>query len=155
MTGTNRGSIKSGLRVLIVLKKDQRSGKLMEGMVKDARKDTALSLHDHKKGLQFLQPLRIFVKRRQETSYLLFSGEDFFFGSFFFSLGASFSSFFTFFSFFSFSLPTAFSFPFVFSFPSVFSFFSTFSFFLGAIFPRASLAFVMVDFFFSPRGVQR
>jgi uncharacterized repeat protein (TIGR03833 family) len=35
MTGTNRGNIKPGLRVLIVLKKDQRSGKLTEGVVKD------------------------------------------------------------------------------------------------------------------------
>jgi len=34
MTGTNRGNIKPGLRVLIVLKKDQRSGKLTEGIVK-------------------------------------------------------------------------------------------------------------------------
>jgi uncharacterized repeat protein (TIGR03833 family) len=29
------GTIKPGLRVLIVLKKDQRSGKLTEGIVKD------------------------------------------------------------------------------------------------------------------------
>jgi uncharacterized repeat protein (TIGR03833 family) len=35
LTGTNRGNIKTGLRVLIVLKKDQRSGKLTEGIVKD------------------------------------------------------------------------------------------------------------------------
>jgi uncharacterized repeat protein (TIGR03833 family) len=35
MNGTNRGDIKSGLKVLIVLKKDQRSGKLTEGIVKD------------------------------------------------------------------------------------------------------------------------
>ena len=35
MNGTNRVDIKSGLRVLIVLKKDQRSGKLTEGRVKD------------------------------------------------------------------------------------------------------------------------
>ena len=35
MNGTNRVDIKSGLRVLIVLKKDQRSGKLTEGIVKD------------------------------------------------------------------------------------------------------------------------
>jgi uncharacterized repeat protein (TIGR03833 family) len=35
MNGTNRGDIKSGLEVLIVLKKDQRSGKLTEGIVKD------------------------------------------------------------------------------------------------------------------------
>ncbi len=33
MNGTNRANIKPGLRVLIVLKKDQRSGKLTEGTV--------------------------------------------------------------------------------------------------------------------------
>ncbi len=35
MNGTNRVDIKSGVKVLIVLKKDQRSGKLTEGIVKD------------------------------------------------------------------------------------------------------------------------
>ena len=35
MDGTDRANIKAGLRVLIVLKKDQHSGKLTEGMVKD------------------------------------------------------------------------------------------------------------------------
>jgi uncharacterized repeat protein (TIGR03833 family) len=35
LTGTNRGNIKTGLRVFIVVKKDQRSGKLTEGIVKD------------------------------------------------------------------------------------------------------------------------
>ena len=35
MTGTNRGNIKPGLRVFIVVKKDQRSGKLTQGIVKD------------------------------------------------------------------------------------------------------------------------
>ena len=35
MKGTKRVNIKSGIRVLIVLKKDQRSGKLTEGIVKD------------------------------------------------------------------------------------------------------------------------
>jgi len=35
MNGTNRVNIKPGIRVLIVLKKDQRSGKLTEGIVKD------------------------------------------------------------------------------------------------------------------------
>ena len=35
MNGTNRADLKSGLKVLIVLKKDQRSGKLTEGIVKD------------------------------------------------------------------------------------------------------------------------
>lgn len=35
MNGKNRNNIKSGMRVLIVLKQDQRSGKLTEGVVKD------------------------------------------------------------------------------------------------------------------------
>ena len=33
MDGTNRVNMKAGLRVLIVLKKDQHSGKLTEGIV--------------------------------------------------------------------------------------------------------------------------
>ena len=35
MDGTTRSSIKPGQRVSIVLKKDQRTGKLTEGTVKD------------------------------------------------------------------------------------------------------------------------
>ncbi len=35
MDGTRRSDISPGLRVLIVLKKDQRTGKLTEGTVKD------------------------------------------------------------------------------------------------------------------------
>ena len=35
LKGTRRADIKPGMRVLIVLKKDQRSGKLTEGIVKD------------------------------------------------------------------------------------------------------------------------
>ena len=35
MDGTNRANIKTGLQVLIVLKKDQYSGKLTEGRVRD------------------------------------------------------------------------------------------------------------------------
>ncbi len=35
MNGTKRKNIQPGLRVFIVLKKDQRSGKLTEGIVKD------------------------------------------------------------------------------------------------------------------------
>ncbi|MBI4805863.1 MAG: YwbE family protein [Desulfovibrio sp.] len=35
MNGTNRSDIKPGLRVLIVLKQDQRTGKTTEGVVKD------------------------------------------------------------------------------------------------------------------------
>lgn len=35
MTGTIRDNLKPGLEVLIVLKQDQRSGKLTKGIVKD------------------------------------------------------------------------------------------------------------------------
>ena len=35
MTGTNRADISTGLAVAIVLKQDQRSGKLTQGTVKD------------------------------------------------------------------------------------------------------------------------
>ena len=35
MDGTNRANMKAGLHVLIVLKRDQHSGKLTEGIVKD------------------------------------------------------------------------------------------------------------------------
>ena len=35
MNGMNRSDFKGGLRVFIVLKQDQRSGKLTEGIVKD------------------------------------------------------------------------------------------------------------------------
>jgi uncharacterized repeat protein (TIGR03833 family) len=35
MSGIDRVNIKPGLRVLVVLKPDQRSGKLTEGIVKD------------------------------------------------------------------------------------------------------------------------
>jgi uncharacterized repeat protein (TIGR03833 family) len=35
MNGKKRVNVKSGMQVLIVLKKDQRSGKLTEGIVKD------------------------------------------------------------------------------------------------------------------------
>ena len=45
MNGTNRSDIKPGLKVAIVLKKDQRSGKLTEGIVKDIL--TNSSTHPH------------------------------------------------------------------------------------------------------------
>ncbi|MCG7585174.1 YwbE family protein [Photobacterium sp. OFAV2-7] len=35
MNGTNRSDIRAGLEVQIVLKKDQRTGKLTKGIVKD------------------------------------------------------------------------------------------------------------------------
>ena len=45
MNGTSRANIKPGLQVLIVLKKDQVSGKLTKGIVKDIL--TSSSNHPH------------------------------------------------------------------------------------------------------------
>ena len=45
MNGTNRSDIKPGLHVSIVLKEDQRSGKLTEGIVKNIL--TRSTVHPH------------------------------------------------------------------------------------------------------------
>ena len=45
MNGTDRKNIKPGLKVSIVLKQDQRSGKLTDGIVKDVL--TKSSTHPH------------------------------------------------------------------------------------------------------------
>ena len=45
MSGIDRINIKPGLRVLVVLKSDQRSGKLTEGTVKDIL--TRSAVHPH------------------------------------------------------------------------------------------------------------
>ena len=45
MNGSRRADIKPGLRVSIVLKKDQRTGKLTEGIVKDIL--TKSPVHPH------------------------------------------------------------------------------------------------------------
>ncbi len=45
MSGTERKNIKNGTRVRIVLKKDQRTGKLTEGIVKDIL--TKSPVHPH------------------------------------------------------------------------------------------------------------
>ena len=45
MTGKNRKDIKAGLKVMIVKKEDQRTGKLTEGVVKDIL--TNSSTHPH------------------------------------------------------------------------------------------------------------
>jgi uncharacterized repeat protein (TIGR03833 family) len=45
MDGRNRADIKPGIKVKIVLKQDQRSGKLTEGVVKDIL--TGSSKHPH------------------------------------------------------------------------------------------------------------
>lgn len=45
MTGTNRADIKPGMEVRIVLKKDQKTNKLTQGMVKDIL--TKSPIHPH------------------------------------------------------------------------------------------------------------
>jgi len=45
MDGTRRSDVKAGSRVSIVLKKDQRTGKLTEGIVKDIL--TSSPVHPH------------------------------------------------------------------------------------------------------------
>jgi uncharacterized repeat protein (TIGR03833 family) len=52
MNGTNRINIKPGLKVLIVLKADQRTGKLTEGVVKDILTSSAVHPHGIKVRLQ-------------------------------------------------------------------------------------------------------
>jgi uncharacterized repeat protein (TIGR03833 family) len=52
MIGSNRKNINPGLKVLIVLKKDQRSGKLTEGIVKDILTKSAVHHHGIKVRLQ-------------------------------------------------------------------------------------------------------
>jgi len=45
MDGKNRSNIKPGLKVSIVLKQDQRTGKLTEGIVKDILTNSATHTH--------------------------------------------------------------------------------------------------------------
>ncbi|MGR3762581.1 YwbE family protein [Rossellomorea sp. NS-SX7] len=52
MNGQQRANIKPGLQVEIVLKKDQRSGKLTQGVVKDILTNSANHPHGIKVRLQ-------------------------------------------------------------------------------------------------------
>ena len=52
MSGTKRIDIRPGLRVSIVLKADQRSGKLTEGVVKDILTSSAVHPHGIKVRLE-------------------------------------------------------------------------------------------------------
>ena len=52
MNGTNRSDIKIGLQVSIVLKQDQRSEKLTEGIVKDVLTKSATHPHGIKVRLE-------------------------------------------------------------------------------------------------------
>jgi len=52
MDGTKRSSIKPGMKVAIVLKNDQRTGKLTEGVVKDILTNSPAHPHGIKVRLQ-------------------------------------------------------------------------------------------------------
>jgi uncharacterized repeat protein (TIGR03833 family) len=52
MSGIDRVNIKPGLRVLVVLKSDQQSGKLTEGTVKDILTRSAVHPHGIKVRLE-------------------------------------------------------------------------------------------------------
>jgi uncharacterized repeat protein (TIGR03833 family) len=52
MDGTRRSDIRRGLRVSIVLKKDQRTGKLTEGIVKDILTNSPMHPHGIKVRLE-------------------------------------------------------------------------------------------------------
>ena len=52
MDGTRRASIKPGIKVAIVLKNDQRTGKLTEGIVKDILTNSQSHPHGIKVRLQ-------------------------------------------------------------------------------------------------------
>ncbi len=52
MNGKNRKDIKAGLKVSIVQKQDQRSGKLTEGVVKDILTNSSTHPHGIKVRLQ-------------------------------------------------------------------------------------------------------
>ncbi len=52
MDGTKRSSIKTGIKVAIVLKNDQRTGKLTEGIVKDILTNSPSHPHGIKVRLQ-------------------------------------------------------------------------------------------------------
>lgn len=52
MNGKNRSEIRPGIRVKIVLKQDQRSGRLTEGVVKDILTNSSTHPHGIKVRLQ-------------------------------------------------------------------------------------------------------
>ena len=61
MSGTQRANVKPGLRVSIVLKINQRSGKLTEGTVKDILTKSAIHPHGIKVRLESGQIGRVKV----------------------------------------------------------------------------------------------
>ncbi|MGL5278277.1 MAG: YwbE family protein [Cetobacterium sp.] len=52
MTGKNRNNIKAGIKVMIVKKEDQKTGKLTEGVVKDILTNSSTHPHGIKVRLQ-------------------------------------------------------------------------------------------------------
>jgi len=61
MDGKNRGNIKTGIQVDIVLKKDQRTGRLTRGVVKDILTKSAFHPHGIKVRLADSQVGRVKV----------------------------------------------------------------------------------------------
>jgi uncharacterized repeat protein (TIGR03833 family) len=59
MIGQNRADIKAGMTVLIVLKQDQRTGKLTQGIVKDILTKSAYHPHGIKVRLESGQVGRV------------------------------------------------------------------------------------------------
>ena len=59
MDGTNRTAVKRGLRVSIVMKADQQSGKLTEGIVKDILTNSPVHPHGIKVRLESGQVGRV------------------------------------------------------------------------------------------------
>jgi uncharacterized repeat protein (TIGR03833 family) len=59
MSGTNRTTIRQGLRVAIIMKIDQHSGKLTEGVVKDILTNSPLHPHGIKVRLESGQVGRV------------------------------------------------------------------------------------------------
>jgi len=59
MSGTNRTTIRQGLRVAIIMKIDQQSGKLTEGIVKDILTNSPLHPHGIKVRLESGQVGRV------------------------------------------------------------------------------------------------
>lgn len=72
MDGNKRANIETGMKVAIVLKKDQRSGKLTEGIVKDILTNSSTHPHGIKVRLQDGQ-----VGRVKKILWFMIGFEDF------------------------------------------------------------------------------
>ncbi len=65
MDGTKRSDIKPGLKVAIVLKQDQRTGKLTEGIVKDILTNSSTHPHGIKVRLETGEVGRVKIVREE------------------------------------------------------------------------------------------